>query len=248
MSPLILLALYRCPRIGAALIISLIAASIALRAVRCIQYDVCSQADVDIPFIFRPGTSAERLHEMYAGLWPIYSRPCTKAGPFLIGLALGFITANVKASFGIAKVRTTCALGALACLAIIYAVLPQYLYPNAGNSLYNIAYMACFRSAFALAIAAMLCALFYAAQRPSVAFAWSVAAKITFAVYLVHMPVVYCFNHVAWLQETSSAYVLLALVPFACIASFTVGFLFYMFVEAPLARISALILKSLFKF
>ena len=84
--------------------------------------------------------------------------------------------------------------------------------------------LALFKPAFAIAV--MLCALFYATQQPSVAFAWSVAAKITVAVYLVHMPVVYCFNHVAWLQETSSAYVLLTLVPFACLASFAVGFLF----------------------
>ena len=48
--------------------------------------------------------------------------------------------------------------------------------------------LALFKPAFAIAV--MLCALFYATQQPSVAFAWSVAAKITVAVYLVHMPVV----------------------------------------------------------
>lgn len=247
LAPPLLFCLYRQPRIAAALIVALIAASTALRAVHCQQFGVCARADVDIAFVYRRGTSDAELSGDYTNLWNLYARPCTKAGPFLIGLVLGFITANVDAKFGAAKVRRVCTLGFVACIAIIYAILPQYWWPDAGNTLYNIIYMAVFRSAFALAIAAQLFALFYAAERPKVAALWGVAAKLTFSVYLCHMPVIYLFNYIDWYQTTTNAASLLALMPIACLASFGVGFIFYMLVEAPLSRLSALCINRLLK-
>lgn len=42
---------------------------------------------------------------------------------------------------------------------------------------------------------------------------WSVLARLTFSAYLLHMPVVYVFNHLAYLQRADSAIALLVVLP-----------------------------------
>lgn len=74
---------------------------------------------------------------------------------------------------------------------------------------------------------------------------WTVLAKLTFDVYLLHMPVVYVFNHVDIFQRATSAVALLAALPFALAASFAIALLFYLCVESPLGRISDIVMKRL---
>jgi peptidoglycan/LPS O-acetylase OafA/YrhL len=187
--------------------------------------------------------SAEQLTKMYAGLWPMYGRPCTKCGPFLIGLLLGFVTSNVNFQLDVKTARRTVISGLAFAIFVIYAILPEYWYPEAGNTLYNTIYTALFRTLFASAIAVVIGALFYSVERIRISYAFAILAKLTFNVYLLHMPAVYVFNHVSYLQTTTSAYVLVILLPFVCALSFLAALIFYLFVESPIGRLSGQVLK-----
>uniref|UniRef100_A0A1I7S696 Acyl_transf_3 domain-containing protein n=2 Tax=Bursaphelenchus xylophilus TaxID=6326 RepID=A0A1I7S696_BURXY len=175
----------------------------------------------------------------------MYGRPCTKAGPFLIGLVLGFATSNLELKIRARLASRIALLGMALAVIIIYAILPEYWYPDAGNTLYNTLYTALFRTTFALAVSSVIFALFYSETPTAVSGVWTVLAKLTFNVYLWHMPVVYLFNFVPFYQTATSAMVLLILLPFLAILSFFAAFLFYLFVEDPIARISGALLQKL---
>jgi peptidoglycan/LPS O-acetylase OafA/YrhL len=121
--------------------------------------------------------------------------------------------------------------------------LPEYWYPEQGNTVYNTVYTATFRTVFAIAISLMIGALFYSVERSRVSHIWAILAKLTFNVYLLHMPAVYVFNHLQYLQTTTSAYALVILLPFVCTLSFAAALIFYLFVEAPISRLSSQFLK-----
>lgn len=74
---------------------------------------------------------------------------------------------------------------------------------------------------------------------------WSIMAKLTFNVYLCHMPIVYLFNFIDWFQKIDNVYGLLLALPMAVLLSFTAAFLFYIFVESPLSRLTKLLINYL---
>ncbi|KAI6242676.1 Regulator of hypoxia-inducible factor 1 [Aphelenchoides fujianensis] len=243
-APLLLHLLYRHTRFAVCSIMFLASASAFARAAYCLSYDVCNKSDVDIPFIFIPGKSPEQLRAVYAGLWEMYARPYTKCGPFLLGLILGYVTSNVKIELAVDTARRTFWTSFVLAVGVVYAILPEYWWPNQGNTLYNILYTACFRTTFAAAVAVMIGALYYSVRRTRVAHFWSVLAKLTFLVYLLHMPAVYVFNFLPYLQTTTNALSLVFLLPFVCALSFAAATFFYLFVEAPISRLSAQFIKA----
>jgi peptidoglycan/LPS O-acetylase OafA/YrhL len=242
-APVLLHLLYRKTRLAVSLIAFLTSVSALLRAVYCQSYGVCNKSDVDIPFIYIPSMSAEQMQQIYAGLWEMYGRPCTKCGPFLIGLLLGFITSNVRLQLAVPVAKRTFYSGLACSIITIYAILPEYWHPEQGNTVYNTLYTALFRTVFATAIAFMIGSLFYSVERTRVSSLWAILAKLTFNVYLLHMPAVYVFNYVEFLQTTTSAYALIVLLPFVCGLSFGAALVFYLFVEAPISRLSSQFLK-----
>lgn len=242
-APVLLHMLYRRTRFTVFLMIFLTSVSALMRAVYCTSYGVCNKSDVDIPFIYIPGLNADQLAQMYAGLWEMYGRPATKCGPFFIGLLLGFVTSNVHLKLDVPTVRRTFYSALALSVFVIYAILPEYWYPQQGSNVYNIIYTATFRIVFASAVAVMIGALFYSVERTRVSHFWSILAKLTFNVYLLHMPVVYVFNFVSYLQTTTSAYALVVLLPFVCALAFLSALLFYLFVESPISRLSTQFLK-----
>lgn len=74
---------------------------------------------------------------------------------------------------------------------------------------------------------------------------WSIMAKLTFNVYLCHMPIVYLFNFMDWFQKIDNVYGLLLALPMAVLLSFIAAFLFYIFVESPLNRLTKLLINYL---
>lgn len=246
LAPILLHLLYRRTRFAVSLILFLTTFSAFLRAVYCQTYGICNKSDVDIPFIYIPSLTADQLQQMYAGLWPMYGRPCTKCGPFLIGLLLGFVSSNVNLKLEVQTVRKVFYSALTASIFVIYAILPEYWYPDQGNTIYNTIYTAVFRTAFALATSIMIGAVYYSAERIRVSHSWSILAKLTFNAYLLHMPMVYVFNHVEYLQTTTSAYALVFLLPFVVTLSFSAALLFYLFVESPIGRLSSQFLKLIF--
>uniref|UniRef100_A0A915CMP9 Acyltransferase 3 domain-containing protein n=1 Tax=Ditylenchus dipsaci TaxID=166011 RepID=A0A915CMP9_9BILA len=216
-APFLLHLLHRRPRLAIATFAFLICISAFLRALYCQIYGVCNSSDVDIPFISFPDQSPENTSLIYDGLWQMYSRPHTKCAPFLIGLLLGYWMdkeeMHVKLSF--LNTRFVFLTALLGGIAVIYGILPEYWYPNQGNTLYNTLYTALFRTVFAACIATMIAALFLSTRRTEVNRYWAIAAKLTFNVYLLHMPVVYLFNHVQAFQEATSVLGLLIALPFA---------------------------------
>lgn len=57
------------------------------------------------------------------------------------------------------------ALGTSAAIATIYAILPEYLHPEMESNLYNVTYTATFRTVFAVAVSAMIAALYFRKER-----------------------------------------------------------------------------------
>ncbi|CAD5230691.1 unnamed protein product [Bursaphelenchus okinawaensis] len=245
MAPVLLQLLYRAPKLALSTILVLIIGSAAQRANICTSFGVCNKSDVDIPFISFPGQDPATVRQVYAGLWEMYGRPCTKAGPFLIGLVLGFGTTKLELQLRNGVANRIAATGISAAIMVIYAILPEYWYPDAGTTLYNTLYTALFRTVFGAAVSCTIFALFYSEKPTKVAKFWTVLAKLTFNVYLWHMPMVYLFNFVPFFQTATSAMVLVALLPVLACLSFLAAFLFYLFVEDPIARISGQVLQKL---
>lgn len=238
-APIFLNLLHKFPKRGMALTITTIIASMVIRAGYCTAYGTCNQSDVDIPFISYPGQDAETLKSIYAGLWDMYSRPYTKCGPFLIGLLLGYITVSSKYIMVSTTSKTLFRSSLIVAIATIYAILPEYWNPNAGNTLYNTVYTAVFRSVFAMAISGMIAALYFRQEYRPTNPIFAMLAKLTYNAYLLHMPVVYIFNWLPFLQAATSPIHLLLVLPFVAILSFIAALIFYLFIEAPIGHLTS---------
>ncbi|TKR73699.1 hypothetical protein L596_020980 [Steinernema carpocapsae] len=199
-APILLFALAAKPKLGAQVLVALIVISSGLRAIWCRRYNICNQSDVDIPFISYPNQTDANLTAIYKGLWDIYSRPCTKSGPFFIGLLTGFVSTSVKLSIPAPLRKVLNMASILGCLFGIFGILPEYWYPDAGNTLYNTIYTAIFRSLFAACISWQILYLVNWRSLPDSKIV-SIMAKLTFQAYLLHMPMVYLFNHSRYLQS-----------------------------------------------
>ncbi|GMR38571.1 hypothetical protein PMAYCL1PPCAC_08766 [Pristionchus mayeri] len=241
-APLFMWALNRDRRSALLIVLGTIAASTGLRAAYCLSYDTCNKSDVDIPFISYPGVDPASVKHIYLGLWEMYARPYTKCGPFLIGLLFGWASTHWERKQIRLTRRTGYALfigGAIAAVATIYAILPEYWWPEMGANAYNVTYTSTFRSVFALALVAMIAALTQQNETIAVHIGWSVLARLTFSAYLLHMPVVYVFNHLPYLQNANSAIALLIVLPAVAALSFAVALPFYLLIEAPIGRLSS---------
>ncbi|GMS86096.1 hypothetical protein PENTCL1PPCAC_30585, partial [Pristionchus entomophagus] len=240
-APLFMWALNKDRRSAVLIVLGTIAVSTFLRAAYCLSYDTCNKSDVDIPFISYPGVDPASVKHIYSGLWEMYARPYTKCGPFLIGLLFGWASTHWERRQVRLSTRTGYAMfaaGAALAIATIYAILPEYWWPDMSANVYNVAYTATFRSVFALALVAMIAALTQQTETIPIHIAWSVLARLTFSAYLLHMPVVYVFNHLTYLQEADSAIALLVVLPGVALLSFAVALPFYLLIEAPIGRLS----------
>ncbi|VDO23273.1 unnamed protein product [Haemonchus placei] len=234
MAPFLLHTLYKRPVVGKLLCAVLIVLSIIMRAGYCTAYGVCHKSDVDIPFISYPGQDPATLASIYAGLWEMYGRPYTKCGPFILGLLLGTATTSMKPSLSRHKSRCIASAFFALCIAVIYAILPQYWY---GDYLkhYNLYYTATFRTIFAIGICGMIRAFVF----KSTSVVWSILARLTYNTYLLHMPVIYLFNYSQYLQQADGATELVVVVPFVALLSFAASAVFYFFVEAPIGYVTS---------
>ncbi|KAH7708421.1 RHY-1 protein [Aphelenchoides avenae] len=66
----------------------------------------------------------------------------------------------------------------------------------------------------------------------------SVLAQITFQAYLIHMPIVYLFSEVEFLQRAESAWAVVAALPTVAVLSYAAAFLLFLCVEAPMAMLT----------
>uniref|UniRef100_A0A0N5AKR8 Acyl_transf_3 domain-containing protein n=1 Tax=Syphacia muris TaxID=451379 RepID=A0A0N5AKR8_9BILA len=246
LAPFLLHKLYKSQKVGILIGMIAVITSSAIRAIYCLSYGVCNKSDVDIPFISYPNQDPKSLAKIYAGLWEMYARPYTKCGPFIIGLLTGYFISQVRnVQFNKKKSRHLFLLSLALAIATIYAILPEYWYPNQGNTTYNTLYTALFRTVFATSIALMIVAMVYNKQRLTVHPLWTILARLTFGAYLFHMPIVYIFNYVQFLQQATTPYHLIAVIPFVALLSFMVSMIFYIFVESPFGRISRRLLSQL---
>ncbi|CAB3404398.1 unnamed protein product [Caenorhabditis bovis] len=238
-APFLLHLLHKSPKSGIVVSLAAIIASCVIRAGYCTSYGTCNNSDVDIPFISYPGQDAATLKSIYAGLWDMYSRPYTKCGPFIVGLLLGYGTTSTNFVMSPAAskflFRSSFALAVLT----IYAILPEYWNPNAGNNLYNLLYTATFRTVFAIAIAGMISALYFRQEYKPVPKIFAILAKLTYNTYLLHMPIVYIFNWLPFLQSATSPIHLMFVLPFVATLSYLAAFIFYIFVEAPIGHLTS---------
>ncbi|KAF1764798.1 hypothetical protein GCK72_004748 [Caenorhabditis remanei] len=238
-APIFLNLLHKSPKRGMTLTAATIIASMFIRAGYCTSYGTCNKSDVDIPFISYPGQDAETLKSIYAGLWDMYSRPYTKCGPFLIGLLLGYITTSSQYIMSATTSKYLFRSSLSVAIITIYAILPEYWNPDAGNTVYNTIYTAVFRSVFALAIAGMIAALYFRQEYRPTHPIFAMLAKLTYNAYLLHMPVVYIFNWLPFLQTATSPIHLLLVLPFVATLSFIAALIFYLFIEAPIGHLTS---------
>ncbi|GMT03564.1 hypothetical protein PENTCL1PPCAC_25738, partial [Pristionchus entomophagus] len=80
-------------------------------------------------------------------------------------------------------------------VATIYAILPQYWWPDMDTNLYNLAYTASFRTIFSLAVLAMIASSALSENPTPIHWGTSALAKLCYCAYLLHMPLVYIFNY-----------------------------------------------------
>ncbi|WKX96306.1 hypothetical protein Q1695_012616 [Nippostrongylus brasiliensis] len=238
MAPFLLHALYKMPTIGKMAATAMIVVSMFIRAGYCSAYGVCHKSDVDIPFIFYPGQDPQTLASIYAGLWEMYARPYTKCGPFILGLLVGVATISLRPCLSRAVSRRIAAACCALCIAVIYAILPQYWYGDLFYS-FNLYYTAMFRTVFAVGVCGMILAVTTRLESKSMPVAWSVLARLTFNTYLLHMPVIYLFNHSQFLQQATGAVELIIVVPFVAAVSFAAASVLYFFVEAPVGHVTS---------
>ncbi|KAL7079526.1 hypothetical protein ACQ4LE_001195 [Meloidogyne hapla] len=242
LTPFLLYLLEKKPRFGMSVLTIMIGGSVFIRGWHCQTYGICNNSDVDIPFVYFPNISNEIL-QIYSALFSLYARPSTKLGPFLIGLILGYFTTlkedKDKNILLTPKTSKILFFGGLSLLFLtIYGILPEYWYPNQGNTFYNILYTATFRTIFTIGIAFMVISVIYGerSSRP-ISRIWSVFAQLTFSAFLVHMPVVFLFNHISAFQKIESVYGLLLAFPFALILTFFVALIFHCIIERPLSKL-----------
>lgn len=96
----------------------------------------------------------------------MYGRPFTKCGPFILGLLFGYFTVHHdKAVMPTKRANLLFVLSLLLAVTVIYAILPEYWYPEQGNTLYNTVYTAIFRTVFAVGIIGMIASLVYREKR-----------------------------------------------------------------------------------
>ncbi|KAK6057224.1 acyltransferase [Cooperia oncophora] len=244
MAPFLLHALYKRPAVGKLLCVLLIVTSMFIRAGYCSAYEVCHKSDVDIPFISYPGQDPATLASIYGGLWEMYARPCTKCGPFILGLLLGTASTSLRPSLDRHRSRYFASTFFALCVAVIYAILPQYWF---GDHLerYNLYYTATFRTIFAIGVCGMIWAFISRLERKSTSYIWSILARLTYNTYLLHMPVIYLFNYSQYLQQAQGATELIVVVPFVALLSFAASSVFYFFVEAPIGYVTSNCLEQI---
>ena len=199
------------------------------------------------------------LEEIYRGKWDMYAGASTKCGPFLIGVLLGYATVILPKN-GLSNAFRTRSKMLLALtsstIAIffgIFGILPEYWYPDQGDTFYNTIYTAVFRTVFAAGLASIIIVLFSIETRinnenlkvlwknPI----WGILAKLTFWAYLVHMMVVYGCNGIDMLQEAEGPLEILFLLPAVFICSYAIAFLFFLTVESPFGRITHAISRKM---
>ena len=73
---------------------------------------------------------------------------------------------------------------------------------------------------------------------------WSILARLTYNAYLLHMPIIYVFNFVPFLQTATTALELMAVIPFVAVLSFGVAAVFYVLIESPMGNLSLLAAKT----
>uniref|UniRef100_A0A7E4UQ05 Acyl_transf_3 domain-containing protein n=1 Tax=Panagrellus redivivus TaxID=6233 RepID=A0A7E4UQ05_PANRE len=240
LSPLIMMALMCNAKVGIFVVAACVSLSMVLRGVMCRAYGICNNSDVDIPFISFPNQTETELNAMYNGIWDMYSRPPTKLGPYFIGVFIGWLTTVISSSPKLStrtlKVVNWTVIGcATFC---VFGILPEYWNPNAGDTVYNTFYTAVFRTLFGACVSWLVVYCTYWRQiQFNVVF--NVLATITFQAYLLHMPIVYLFNHVEYLQTATGPWEVLLMLPFLAIISYTAALFMYLFIEAPLGKISA---------
>ncbi|KAK0401780.1 hypothetical protein QR680_015967 [Steinernema hermaphroditum] len=237
-APILLYVLTTKQKLGASVLLVLVAISSGLRAVWCRRYSICNQSDVDIPFISYPNQTEAELKEIYEGLWDIYSRPCTKSGPFFIGLLTGYLSTVSTIAIPAFLKTALNKMSIAGCLFCVFGILPEYWNPEAGSTTYNTLYTAIFRSLFAACISWQILYLVKWRSCPDSNFI-SILAKLTFQAYLLHMPMVYLFNYSIFLQTAEGPWPVLFLLPFLALISYTAAFVLFMFIESPIARVTS---------
>ncbi|CAI4232514.1 unnamed protein product [Auanema sp. JU1783] len=228
--------------IGSTVVLSMIA-----RAAHCAFYGVCNNSGVDIPFISFPNQTELELKQIYGGIYQLYGRPHTKCGPFLTAAAFGvflvFYKRNRRANpeqriqLTATASRNLFYTSLTVAITTIYAILPEYWEPEADTNMYNMIYTATFRTVFAMAIIGMVASRLFGPDTEPVSIWWTVLGKLSFNVFLLHMPIVFVFNKLNYLQEAEGAIELLVVLPVLVIISFIAAFFFHIFVESPIADI-----------
>lgn len=182
-APLLLVPLYKRPRVGLALIGVALLTSVSYTAFITISRNLPA-----VPYLMIDIVSQESISEYYAS---IYIKPYARAGPYLVGMALGYILFMREGGIRLTKKQAVLGwtLSTLANLGVLFAMLPVYAGYSLPSSLAGI-YSATSRVIWALSLAWMTFAS--CAGRGGIigsllsAKGWLPWSRLSYAGYLIH--------------------------------------------------------------
>lgn len=182
-SPPIIYALYRKPRVGISVIGLLFTVSVA--------YTVTTLALKELPFVQLSTAEKEVMQEEYA--YYMYQMPLSHIGPYLVGMITGYIVHNSRGQM-VMKKRYVCAGWSVCTVLVLGLVLAVWLTVDNGDNvpLYvSAVYRALSRSIWATCIAwILICCIggYGGPVNALLSFKLLVPlSRLTFVVYLVHV-------------------------------------------------------------
>lgn len=119
-APVILIPLYRRPRIGLAILSLALFSSMVYTAVITVVRHLPA-----IPFLVDSISSQESMTEYFA---TVYIKPYARAGPYLVGMAVGFLLFTREGNIRLTSKQATCGwiISSLANIVILFSMVPVY--------------------------------------------------------------------------------------------------------------------------
>ncbi|XP_070565068.1 nose resistant to fluoxetine protein 6-like [Ptychodera flava] len=241
-SPLLILLLYKRPRIGCAALFILISCCLATRAVLGVHYDLTSDMDVI-------WSTANDSLTYYVSSFYYYPKPWTRISTYLIGMFVGYRLVMTSCHYKINRIlNIVCWITAWAIgLAVLYGVY-GIEHASSLSRWVDILYMTVGRTAWGVAIGWLTFACLTGNGGPINSIlawkAWIPLSRMTYAAYLFHPMVitVYLINRDRLIHASDVE--MIHLYVSWSVLSYCIAFVVSLMTEAPMIKLERVLLRK----